>query len=189
MKLKQPAAPFERFEFQGNSINIDTSGKVLVLPSGNPDILPSFNEYTLTEGRTLTAGTYEFTDDTDVNTGLQNLIYPLIALYNQTSSEIDFFLFTHQPKNLSCVVDTGGKITSITLFPGNGQIYHGRITYCNPTLDSDSDLIPDCLKQNLHFTTQDEQTFTTADGSYFDVNTGSQNGSLFKFLEVYGAVI
>lgn len=51
MKLKQPAAPFERLEFHGDSVSLDTEGKVLVLPSGNPNILPLNNEYTLNSNR------------------------------------------------------------------------------------------------------------------------------------------
>ena len=51
MRLKQPAAPFERLEFHGDSVSLDTEGKVLVLPSGNPNIFPLNNEYTLNSNR------------------------------------------------------------------------------------------------------------------------------------------
>ena len=51
VKLKTPSAPFSPVFVTGESITIDTSGKVLVLPTGDPDILPSFNEYTLSSNR------------------------------------------------------------------------------------------------------------------------------------------
>jgi hypothetical protein len=51
MKLKTPSAPFSPVYVHGESITIETEGKVLVLPSGNPDILPSHNEYTLNSNR------------------------------------------------------------------------------------------------------------------------------------------
>ena len=51
MKLRTPSAPFKRIDPQGESITIETEGKVLVLPSGNPDILPLNNEYTLNSNR------------------------------------------------------------------------------------------------------------------------------------------
>ena len=128
MKLKTPSAPFSHVSIMGESISIDTSADFLILPTGNPVKLPLFNEYALTEGRTLTDGTHTFTDDPDTDTGLQNLIYPWIAVYNSTSNLVDFFLFTHRPKNLVCVVSSG-IVTSITLYPGNGSIFHGQITY------------------------------------------------------------
>jgi hypothetical protein len=76
----------------------------------------------------------------------------------------------------------------LTLYPGNGLIYWGRITHCNPSLDSNGDLIPDCIKTDVHYTTADGQIFTTADGAYFDVPYPN-GGSLFDFLRSYGMVI
>jgi hypothetical protein len=35
------------------------------------------------------------------------------------------------------------------MYPGNGLIYWGRITHCNPSLDSDSNLIPNCLEATV----------------------------------------
>ena len=103
MKLIRPSAPFQLIEPQGEALSIDTLGKVLVLPTGDPDILPLFNEYVLSSNR-------------------------------------------------------------LVLHPGNGQIYWGRITHCNPSLDSDSNTIPDCLEASVE-------------------------GSLTKFLQSYGMVI
>jgi len=51
MKLPTPSAPFSPVYVHGESITIETEGKVLVLPSGNPDILTSHNEYTLNSNR------------------------------------------------------------------------------------------------------------------------------------------
>jgi hypothetical protein len=43
-------------------------------------------------------------------------------------------------------------------------LYHGRVTHCNPALDSDSNNIPDCLEASIE-------------------------GSITKFLQSYGMVI
>jgi hypothetical protein len=51
LKLPTPCAPFSRITHVGESVSIDPEGKVLVLPSGNPDIFPQFNEYTLNSNR------------------------------------------------------------------------------------------------------------------------------------------
>ena len=51
MSLKTPSAPYEPVYVHGESVTLDTSGKVLVLPSGNSAVLPSFNEYTLNSNR------------------------------------------------------------------------------------------------------------------------------------------
>jgi hypothetical protein len=131
--MKCPAAPFEPLLYHGDSITLDISGKVLVLPTGDPTKLPLYNEYALTEGRALSSGTITFTNDADTNTGLQNLISPWIACYDPANSEIDFFLFTYAPKGLQCTIDESGTITTLVLYPGNGQVYHGRITHCNPS--------------------------------------------------------
>jgi hypothetical protein len=90
----------------------------------------------------------------------------LVASYGPKplSSEIDFFLSTHRPKNISYKRDESGNIYELTLYPGNGLIYWGRITYPNLTLDSDSNLIPNCLEASVE-------------------------GSLAKFLQAYGMVI
>lgn len=89
--------------------------------------------------------TYEFEDSNNASYGLQNMIYPWLAIYDPSSNLIDFYLFTHQPKALEFKRDDSGNIYEATLFPGNGTIYHGQVIHCNPTLDSNSDLIPNCL--------------------------------------------
>jgi hypothetical protein len=107
----------------------------------------------------------------------------------QPSTDIDFFLHTHRPKSLVYRRDESGQIYEVDLFPGNGLLYHGRLFHCNPLLDSDSDLVPDVLNQNIHFSTQDGQLFTASDGSYFDVPMTTLNGSLFQFLQNYGMIV
>jgi hypothetical protein len=108
--------------------------------------------------------TYQFSDTTSASTGLQNLSKPWIALYDPTSNLIDFYLFTHRPKNLEFRRDESGNIYELVLYPGNGLIYHGQITYPDLTLDSDSNLIPNFLEESIE-------------------------GSLTKFLKSYGMVI
>jgi predicted secreted protein len=104
----------------------------------------------------------------------------------QPSNKADFFLSTYRPKKLIRRRDESGSVYELELYPGNGSLYHGSIFHCNPSLDTDSDLIPDVLKQNLHFATQDGQLFTASDGAYFDVPMTTLNGSLFQFLQSYG---
>ena len=185
MKLPRPSAPFERLDVRGESIILDTSGNILVLPTGDTSILTGFNEYTI--GRNpLTAGTYIFTDDPDAGTGLQNMFYPLVCVYDSTDTKADFFLFTDRPKNLSCVVDSSGVITSITLYPGNGKIYRGRIIYSDLTRDTNNDGIPDFLDSSISgsitnflqsydfstllVTTLEGDFITTLEGETWEVN-------------------
>lgn len=110
------------------------------------------------------ATSYEFVDSTNASYGLQNLVKPWIALYDPAGNYIDFFLFTHRPKNLVRKRDDSGEIYELTLYPGNGSIYRGRITNALLTTDSDSNLIPDCLESSIE-------------------------GSVTKFLSSYGMVI
>jgi len=220
--MSTPSFPFEPLHIRGESITLDISGKILVIPTGNPAILPRWNEYALTPGReVLTNGTYTFTNNFNVDTGLQNMISPWIAWYNPSSNEIDFCLFTHIPTNLKCIISDGAEmlgrfvtqdgeafttadgnyfdvitteqfISSLILYPGNGMIYHGRITYPDLTRDTNDDLIPNCIRSDTeHFATQDSELFTTADGNFFDVPAseyGSDYGSVHNFLKSYGVV-
>jgi hypothetical protein len=110
------------------------------------------------------ATTYEFADSTSASYGLQNVVKPWIALYDPANNYLDFYLFTHRSKNLSSKRDESGNIYELTMYPGNGLIYWGRITYPNLTLDSDSNLIPNCLEASVE-------------------------GSIAKFLQSYGMVI
>lgn len=100
------------------------------------------------------SASYDFADSTNTSYGLQNISKPWIALYDPASSEIDFYLFTHRPKNLTFNRDETGKIYELTLYPGNGLIYHGRVTHCNPTLDTNSNLIPNCLEPDVEGSVQ-----------------------------------
>jgi hypothetical protein len=177
-----PAAPFEPLRLHGESVTVETDGKILVLPTGNADVLSGWNEYTIGRAQ-LAAGEHEFSE-----ADLQNLIYSWIAFYDPSKNEMDFILFTHKPKKLKCVVDATGIITQLILYPGNGLLYRGSVTHCNLTLDTNYDLVPDCLKTDIHFVTADSQIFTTDDGAYFDVKY-QKGGSLFDFLKSHGMVI
>jgi hypothetical protein len=108
--------------------------------------------------------TFEFNDSTNATHGLQNARYPWIALYDPAGSTIDFFLPTHRFKNLTFKRDETGKIYELTLYPGNGILRHGQITYADLSVDTDSDDIPNCLEASIE-------------------------GSLTKFLQAYGMVI
>lgn len=79
------------------------------------------------------SATYQFSDTTSASTGLQYLAKPWIALYDPEKTTVDFFLFTHRPRNLEFKRDETGQIHELTLYPGNGRVYHGRITYPNLT--------------------------------------------------------
>ena len=182
MILSTPQFPFEHIFIAGPSITIDTNANCLILPTGTNSALTQFNEYCV--GRSLTTGTYQFTDDPNVNTGLQNLTSPLIILISD--STIDFFLFQDRPKNLQCTINSSGKVSQLILYPGNGPVYHGQITYSNPLHDSNSDNIPDSLDlsktgsvlkflQNYDFQTvliqtSDGMFITTSDGKTWEAS-------------------
>ena len=108
--------------------------------------------------------THEFTDSTNTSYGLQNLTKPWLALYDPSTSIIDFYLHTHRPQALSFKRDETGTIHELNLYPGEGSIYHGQISFADLALDTDSDLIPDCLEASI-------------------------NGSITQFLKNYTMVI
>ena len=108
--------------------------------------------------------THELSNDASASTGLHNLVKPWIALYDPTTSLIDFYLHSHRPQSLSFKRDETGTIHELSLYPGSGSIYHGQISFADLSLDSDSDLIPDCLEASV-------------------------NGSITQFLKNYGMVI
>jgi hypothetical protein len=177
----------KRLKCIGGKHTASTTGTVLVLPTGDPLLLPLYNEYSI--GRSgYTEGVYSFSNDLDSNTGLKNLNKSWIAVYNSLSGFTDFFLFTRKPQNLSIKVDSLGIITEITLYSGNGLIYHDSLNYPAPIVDSDDDLIPDCIKsKTVKFVTSDSLDFVTSDGNIFHtVNIG--DSSLYKFLDGYGMV-
>lgn len=107
---------------------------------------------------------YVFADSTNTSYGLQNVVYPWIALLDPETSIIDFYLPTHRFKNLSFKRDETGTIYSISLYPGAGSVYHGQIPFADLTRDTNSDSVPDCLEAAV-------------------------NGSVTKFLENYTMVI
>ncbi len=214
MRSRAPSAPFEPVSIIGESVTVETKGKILVLPTGNPNILPNFNEYTLSRSDELqNVGTYTLTV-----TELQHLIKPWIALYDPEKTTVDFFLFTHKPKKLQYTVSdvvtgtgqfqtsdgnnfiatnndnfliktTDKYITSLILYPSNGMIYHGQVVHCNLSIDSDLDNIPNIFgKARYHFLTRDGENFITSDENHFDIITLA-DGSITKFLEAYGMVI
>ena len=80
------------------------------------------------------------------------------------NSQIDFYLFTHRPQNLSFKRDETGTIYSLSLYPGAGSVYHGQIPFADLTRDTNSDSVPDCLEAAV-------------------------NGSVTKFLANYSMVI
>jgi len=110
------------------------------------------------------SASYDFADSTNTSYGLQNITKPWLALYDPSTSLIDFYLHTNRPQALSYKRDETGTIHELSLYPGSGSIYHGQITFADLTLDSDSDLIPDCLEAPV-------------------------NGSITQFLKNYGMVI
>ena len=167
MRSRAPSAPFEPVSIIGESVTVETKGKILVLPTGHPYLLPKYNEFTLTEGRALPeAGTYTFTNDFETELGIKNLITPWIAIYDPAGRDVDFYLFTHRPKNLEFRRDESGNIYELVLYPGNGLIYHGQITYPDLTLDSDSNLIPNFLEESIEGSlTKFLQPYTTVDGT------------------------
>jgi len=110
------------------------------------------------------SASYDFADSTNTSYGLQNITKPWIALYDPATSLIEFYLHTNRPTALSFKRDENGTIHELSLYPGSGSIYHGQITFADLTLDSDSDLIPDCLEASV-------------------------SGSITQFLRNYGMVI
>jgi len=140
-----PSAPFEPVFIRGDSVTLETEGKVLALFTGDETTLPGYNEYTI--GRApYAAGTHNFTYDVDANTGLLNLIYPFISIFDPASNTADFFLATDRFNALSITVNSSNVITSLTLGVRNGLLYHGQIVYPDLTKDSNSNGIPDFLE-------------------------------------------
>jgi len=188
MRLPQPSAPFSPVCVVGESITVDTAGKVLVLPTGHPYLLPKYNEFTLTEGRALPeAGTYTFTNDFETELGIKNLITPWIALYDPAGRDVDFYLFTYKPSQLSFTVDSEGIITQLILYPGNGLIYYGQITYSN-LIDAayNHDYFDTAYFDTAYFPDSYFSEFKLSNiPKVFDVFS---NGSLAQFLKVYGAI-
>lgn len=92
--------------------------------------------------------TQSFSNGADDAIGLHNMSGPWIALTTSIGSDIDFFLFSDRPKQLSYTQNADGIITNITLYPGNGSISHGRLTYQDLLVDSNYDKIPDCININ-----------------------------------------
>lgn len=102
----------------------------------------------------------------------------LVASWNpyQPSKEIDFFLHTYRPKYLQYKRDETGSIHELTLYPNNGQVYHGRVTHCNPSLDSNSNLIPNCLEPDVEGSIQKFlQSYNFAEDWYteYDLSTSA----------------
>ena len=110
------------------------------------------------------SASYDFADSTNTSYGLQNITKPWLALYDPATSLIEFYLHTNRPQALSFKRDETGTIHELKLYPGSGSIYHGQITFADLSLDSDSDLIPNCLEASV-------------------------SGSITQFLKNYGMVI
>jgi hypothetical protein len=150
MILPTPSAPFNRIKAFGD-ITIDgLNANTLVLQTGHPDLLQKYNEYTLDTDHILpAAGTYSLTYDYDLNTGIRNLRRNWIAVFDSTSSKVDFYLQTYRPEKLQFTVNSSGKITQLVLNSRNGVIYHGQLIYSDLTRDSNSDLVPDVLDPSV----------------------------------------
>ncbi len=175
MILPTPNAPFSKIKNVVESITVDGSWDRLVLFTGHHRLLPNCNEFT--EGRVLTEGTHTFSDNYNSETGLQNLIYPWIAVYDSISTEAYFFLFNDFPSQFQYIVnsitytksilDSNGKyildcngkyirgsysqnrITSLVLYPRNGVIYYGKVVYPNCATISDVLQIPDVINKHI----------------------------------------
>lgn len=187
--MRHPA--LKRLKTVDDRTDIYGSYDSFVIPTGHPYLLPDFNEYTLASGRALPGpGTYTFTRDFETDFGIMNLNMPWIACYNSQGSEVDYFEFTAKPIGLKIVIDDAGFLSKITIYPGNGIIYPGKMIFHDLSLDSNSDLIPDFLDKNVtgslakflrpfsvvggspglkQFLTADGKEFLTADGKYLFV--------------------
>ena len=134
------------------------------------------------------SATYQFSDTTSASTGLQNLAKPWIALYDPDKTEIDFFLHTYRPKQLEFKKDESGNIHELKLFPGNGQIYHGRIIYSDLTSHSyiQGYFASNYFADNVFDASYFASPHITDVPKALDVGT---IGSLSKFLQSYGMVI
>jgi hypothetical protein len=130
----------------GNSSYADTKfdGNIYYAKFKNLDSNIGF-EYLLSF-QNIGATSYDFEDSLNTSYGLQHMSRPWIALYDPAKGLIDYYLFTHRPKNLIRQRNDSGEIYELVLYPGNGAIYHGQITYANLTADADSNLIPNCLE-------------------------------------------
>jgi len=104
--------------------------------------------YTVDADDNYTAS-YDFANSTNASYGLQNITKPWIALYDPTTSLIDFYLFTHRPQNLTYKRNEAGVIHELNLYPGSGSVYHGQVAFTDLTADTDSDTIPDCLEASI----------------------------------------
>jgi hypothetical protein len=111
---------------------VEASAKIIAIPTGDAEILNSFNEFCAGRAN-LAAGTYDFTDDTNASTGLQNMILPWIAWYDPAGTTVYFALFTVRPTDLQFIVDSNGTITSLSLYPGSGTVSTGSITFSDLT--------------------------------------------------------
>lgn len=214
MKLKTPSAPFSPVFVAGESITIDCEGKVLVLPTGHPYLLPKYNEYVLNSDRALQYGSTVFTDDLNNDTGLKYLASPYILLCDPDSDNVDFFYFTDIPKRIQIDVtelidngivfqtsderilytsdnnqllvamSKGAYVTKITFSNTNGLIYHGKITFSNP-------LVPSYAEGYFSYPYFSSPYFSS---SFYPYSTSevplflspSHPGSITKFLQPYG---
>ncbi|AKB37367.1 hypothetical protein MSSAC_2777 [Methanosarcina siciliae C2J] len=135
------------------SENSGVKGKIgfaLYLPpygSGNPNLSKiqlKFLIYYDDNGKT----TFEFSNDDNLSTGLQNLARKWIAVYDPSEHAIDYLYFTSAPKSLAYKQEENGEISEIQINPGNGQIYRRQMTFADLTADGDSDMIPDVLSDD-----------------------------------------
>ncbi len=103
----------------------------------------------LTIKYTSLINTQTFTGDANQTIGLDNMTESWVGLLDLQNKEIDFFHFTERPKQLSFKQESDGTISELTLYPGNGQIYHGKITHSNPLRVTGSGTKTDCLNKDI----------------------------------------
>jgi hypothetical protein len=165
-------APFEPLTINGESITLDISANVIILPTGHPYLLSGNNEFTLSAPRSLKIGKSTFLEMYGDN-NIQEMRYPWIAVYNSSDKKLNFFIFSERPKKLEYIVtnnelygayltstgdyyltsdgdyycwyDAVPTITKLILYPGNGSIFQGVLTYPTLTRNLNSTSIPDVL--------------------------------------------
>lgn len=90
--------------------------------------------------------TIELADDDDLATGLQHMRYPVIIIYDEATSVVDYYVSTGYLNSFKYTQDENGDISSIEIDPGNSIVYHGQTFHSGTSQDGDADGIPDFLE-------------------------------------------
>lgn len=92
---------------------------------------------------------YEFSNDTDLGTGLGCMKKPYFAFYDPDGKSVDYYILTKKPRWATYKYDEKGNISNITFqLDPNTRVYRGQLKHVNLTRDSDADMIPDFLDSN-----------------------------------------